>query len=245
MDRGAWQATCSSWSHKQLDTTEWPMLSLSRSIKATCFGHSLESHIFMSSSIYENNFFLLLICLMSVELLDQPKMLLERKGVFLPYTINKKVFLKYVGTYLFPYPSGPFRTDACCHGNRNESKWEFWVPYMLLYRKKVEVELKCGLKMKNHFHLSPSVEGRCHDCASIYSLKVGIFSQCIWRWKKRKGDGEKGGFLFPLLLPKLFHPVTCFWMLSASLLGLWTVTQTYVSCEEMYNCPPSLNFKNT
>ena len=50
---------------------------------------------------------------------------------------------------------------------------------MLLYRKKVEVELKCGFKMKNHFHLSPSVEGRCHDCASIYSPKVGIFSQCI------------------------------------------------------------------
>ena len=116
----------SSWGHKESDTTEWPTLSLSRSRKATCFGHSLESHIFMSSSIYENNFFLLLICLMSVELLDQPKMLLERKGdVFLPYTINKKVFLKYVGTYLFPYPSGPFRTDACCHGNRNESKWEF------------------------------------------------------------------------------------------------------------------------
>ena len=63
---------------------------------------------------------------MSVELLDQPKMLEERKGeVSLPYTINKKVFLKYAGTYLFPYPSGPFRTDACCHGNRNKSKWEF------------------------------------------------------------------------------------------------------------------------
>ena len=50
---------------------------------------------------------------------------------------------------------------------------------MLLYRKKVEVELKCGLKMKYHFHLSLSVEGGWHDCASIYSLKVGIFSQCI------------------------------------------------------------------
>lgn len=29
----------------------------------------------------------------------------------------------------------------------------FWVPYMLLYRKKGEVELKCGLKME-YFHLS-------------------------------------------------------------------------------------------
>ena len=53
------------------------------------------------------------------------------------------------------------------------------MPYMLLYRKKVEVELKCGLKMKYHFHLSLSVEGGWHDCASIYSPKVGIFSQCI------------------------------------------------------------------
>lgn len=49
---------------------------------------------------------------------------------------------------------------------------------MLLYRGRGEVELKCGLKMK-YFHLSLSVEGRCHDYASIDSPRVSIFSQCI------------------------------------------------------------------
>lgn len=39
------------------------------------------------------------------------------------------------------------------------------------------------------------------------------------------------------IFPKWFHPMTCFWEHFASFLNSWTVTQTHISFEEIYNCP--------
>lgn len=65
--------------------------------------------------------------------------------------------------------------------------------------------------------------------------------------KERKGDGKKRcSSLVLLLLPKLYHLVTCFWEHFASL-GSWAVSPTHTSFEEICGSPlpTSLYFKYT
>ena len=73
--------------------------------KSCLLRYFFESHIFMSSHTYKINFvFLLLMCLMSIELLDQSKNLKRRKRkVVLLYTTPDFVSANTITSALF-YP---------------------------------------------------------------------------------------------------------------------------------------------